>query len=136
MNYSYIKLKKWRFVILEFFSGFGFAILGDYIYSSFDKANLETSIFNSYLTIFIFMALGVVLMGYFHFRSIDKLKEFGKAIACCFIGLFLFIILYIILDLIAYKVIPDYINSIILPILMPLTGSVGGLNFLSRRVSP
>lgn len=118
------------FIILEFVSGFGFGVLGVYIFSFFDKGNLETSIFNSFLVAFISMIVGIVLVGYFHFRNIGQLNEFGKAMVFCVVGLFLFLILYILIDLIAYKFIDDYFISVILPITMPLIGGVLGLNFV------
>ena len=125
-----IKLRRTIFIILEFISGFGFAILGSYLFSFFDKADLDASVLYTFIIGYTSMIIGTALIGYFHFKSTNRLKEFGKALVGSFIGLFLFLILYIWLELADFNLFPYYINSFILPIFLPLLGAVAGFNFI------
>lgn len=127
------KLIQSIFVTLEFIFGLGFGILGGYIFSFFDKADITASVFNTFVIAFISMMAGVVLIGYFHYRAIDRLNEFGKAIGCCFLGLLVFLILYVVVNALTFKVLPHYISSVILPIVMPVAGAVVGLNYIIVR---
>lgn len=124
------KLRQPIFVTLEFIFGLGFGILGGYVFSFFDKADITASVFNTFVIAFISMIIGVALVGYFHYRAIDRLNEFGKAIGWCFLGLLVFLILYIIVNALTFRILPHYISSVILPILMPVTGAVIGLNYI------
>jgi hypothetical protein len=132
MNYN-PKLRQSIFVTLEFIVGLGFGILGGYEFSFFDKADITVSIFNTFMVAFISMIIGVVLIGYFHYRAIDRLNEFGKAIGWCFLGLLVFLILYVVLNALTFRILPHYISSVILPIVMPVIGAVIGLNYTIIR---
>lgn len=127
------RLRQPIFVVLEFISGLGFGILGGYVFSFFDKADITASVFNTFAIAFISMIIGVVLVGYFHYKAINRLNEFGKATGLCFLGLFAFLILYIIVNALTFRILPHYISSVILPIIMPLIGSVIGLNYIILR---
>jgi ABC-type Na+ efflux pump permease subunit len=76
------------------------------------------------------MIMGILLVGYFHFRAINRLNDFSKAIGLSFLGLIAFFILYIIVNALAFKILPHYLSSVILPIIMPVIGAVTGLNFI------
>lgn len=130
---SNAKLRQPIFVTLEFIFGLGFGILGSYVFSFFDKANITASVFNTFMIAFISMIAGVVLVGYFHYRAIDRLSEFGKAIGWCFLGLLAFLILYTIVNALTFKLLPYYISSVVLPIIMPVAGAVIGLNYIIIR---
>jgi uncharacterized membrane-anchored protein len=127
------KLIQSIFVALEFVFGIGFAILGGHIFSFFDHGDIAVSVFNTFVVAFISMMVGVVMMGYFHYRTIDRLKEFGKAIGWCFLGLLIFLILYIVITALTFKLLPHYVSSVILPIVMPVAGAVIGMNYIIFR---
>lgn len=130
---SNAKLRQPIFVTLEFIFGLGFGILGSYVFSSFDKGDITDSVLNTFMIAFISMIVGVVLVGYFHYRTIDRLNEFGKAIGWCFLGLLAFLILYIIINALTFNLLPHYISSVVLPIIMPVAGAVIGLNYIIIR---
>jgi hypothetical protein len=129
MNHN-VKLRQRIFVTLELLFGLGFGILAGYVFSFFDKADMTASVFNTFMTVFIAMMIGVVLIGYFHFRAMNRLSEFGKAVGWCFLGLLAFLILYIILNALTFRILPHYISSVILPVIMPVAGAVMGLNYV------
>lgn len=121
------------FILLEYVSGLALALAGGYIYSRFDEANLNASIFYSFIVVFFSMIVGVALIGYVHLRVKNAKQLFGKAIVFSFLGLFLFLILYIVLNAVTSDVLPPYISSIVLPIILPLTGAVIGFNIIGER---
>lgn len=125
-----IKLGQIIFIVIEFVFGFGFGILGAYVFSFFDKADIMMSVFNTFLIAYISMTLGVVVIGYFHYRAIGKSNQFGKAIGWCMLGLMLFLIFYVMINALFFKFIPYYISSMILPAVMPTIGAVIGINYL------
>src|SRR5438046_538082 len=94
------------YVLLEFICGLGFALLGTYIFSLFDNGSLMTSVFYTFVFAFVSMVFGVGLA-----------------------GLFLFIILYLLIDALTSKLIPYFLSSVVLPLLIPLSGAVIGFNF-------
>lgn len=121
------------FVSLEIIFGLGFGILGGYIFSFFDRADITASVFNTFMIVFASMIIGVLLVGYFHFKVIDRLNDFGKAIGWSFLGLIAFLILYIGINALTFKLLPHYISSVILPIVLPVLGTVIGLNYILIR---
>lgn len=121
------------FVTLEVIFGLGFGILGGYIFTFFDEADITTSVFNTFVIVFISMTLGIMLVGYFHFKAFDKLNEFAKAIGLSLLGLLIFIVLYAIVNALAFELLPHYISSVILPLIMPVIGGVIGLNYIFIR---
>src|SRR5215831_2040786 len=125
------------FISLEFVTGLGCGLLGDYCYSHFDNEELTASIFNTFLSAYVSMLVGIILIGYFHFRNIGRMRDFGTATGLSLLGLLLFLVLYILIEMVADNLIPDYIDSILLPFLLPLTGAVIGLNILLiRKIRP
>ena len=116
--------------MLEFIFGLGFGILGYYFSSYFIEGDILVSVFKTFTITFISMIMGVLLVGYFHYRAINRLNDFGKALGLSFVGLIAFLILYIIVNALAFKILPHYISSVILPIIMPVIGAVIGLNFV------
>lgn len=121
------------FVSLEILSGLGFGILGSYLFSFDDNSDIAASIFNTFVIGFISMLVGVVFIGYFHYRVTDRLNEFGNAIGWCFLGLVMFLIFYIIVNTLTFKLLPHYVSSIILPLIMPVIGAVIGMNYIIVR---
>lgn len=123
MKTSNVKSTHLIFVALELVSGIGATVIGSFMLSLFSNiGSLFSSMLYSLLVIFISMLLGVILVGYFHFRKIDRLNVFGKAIAWCVFGLFLFLLMYFVL-------VPHHNNSLILPVVISLIGAVLGLNY-------
>jgi hypothetical protein len=118
------------FILLEIIFGLGFALLGGYIFSKFDKADITSSVLNTFIILFISMIFGVGLIGYFHLKYFEKLSIFGKSILSSCIGLIAFIILYIVINSLTFDYLPHYLSSVILPIVLPMTGAVLGFNFL------
>lgn len=127
------KLTHWIFIAFEFVFGLGFGILGGHAFSFFNQMDIAASVLGTFAIAFISMMAGVSLIGYFHYRAIDKLKDFGKSIGYCFLGLMVFLILYIVVNALTFKVLPHYISSVILPIAMPVVGAVIGLNYIIIR---
>lgn len=125
--------KKFGFIFLETISGLGFAFLGAYIFSFFDKGHLTSSILNTFLIIFLSITIGIGIVGYFHLKSIDKLPILGKSIFYCCIGLIIFLIIYVIINSLTFDYLPHYISSLIMPVILPLIGGVLGFNFLTIR---
>jgi hypothetical protein len=119
-----------KFVILECISGLGFGMLGDYFFSSFNEGDIAVSVFKTFMVTGISMIMGILLVGYFHYRAINRLNDFGRAIGLSFLGLIAFFILYIIVNPLAFKILPHYLSSVIFPIVMPFIGAVTGLNFI------
>jgi len=118
------------FIILEFIAGFVFGVLGGYAFSFFDRYNnLDTSIALAFTSAFIALLIGVGIIGYLHLKKIGRAKYFGQSIAFSLIGLITFVLLYILIELLTYQVLPYYISSFLLPIILPLTGAVLGFNY-------
>ncbi|HEV8273609.1 MAG TPA: hypothetical protein VGQ04_19985 [Chitinophagaceae bacterium] len=117
------KMNNRIYIILEFIVGLVFSLIGLFIFSEMAKSfSLSTSILYGYIVAFISGFLGVILVGYFHFKKTKKLNYFGKAIGLCFIWFFLFAGLY----LITLALIPQLPG--ILSIIFPLAGAVFGFN--------
>jgi len=121
------------FVLLEIIFGLGFALIGGYIFSIFDKADITSSVLNTFMIVFISIILGISLIGYFHLKYIQKLSIFGKSILSSCIGLITFLILYVIINSLTFDYLPHYLSSVILPIVLPMTGAVLGFNFLTIK---
>jgi len=129
-------VKNSLFIILEFIAGFVFGVLGGYAFSFFDRYNsLDTSIILAFTSAFIALLIGVGLIGYIHLRRIGRAKYFGQSVAFSLLGLVVFVIVYILIELVANQVLPYYIGSFLLPIILPLTGAVLGFNFKNSRKS-
>ena len=105
------------FILLEFITGLVFGLLGAFIYIEFfDEKGLFGSILYTIIVACIAMFIGIILIGYFHFRNIKRIKEFGGALIWSFL-IFL----------------PFFFLSLTLAIgritmLLPLIGAVIGLN--------
>ena len=122
------------FIILEFIAGFVFGVLGGYAFSFFDRYNdLDTSIALAFASAFIALLIGVGVIGYIHLRKIGRAKYFGRSVVFSLLGLTVFVLLYILIELLTYQVLPYYIGSFLLPIILPLTGAVLGFNFKNFR---
>jgi len=118
------------FIILEFIAGFIFGVLGGYAFSFFDRYNrLGTSIAMALTCAFIALLTGVGIIGYIHLKKIGRTKYFGQSIIFSLIGLIVFVLLYVLIKLMGYEPLPYFIRTILLPILLPLTGAVLGFNY-------
>jgi len=118
------------FIILEFITGFVFGVLGGYAFSFFDRYNsLDTSIVLALTSAFIALLIGVGIIGYIHLKKIGKAKYFGRSVFFSLLGLIAFIALYILIEALTDHVLPYYISSFLLPIILPLTGAVLGFNY-------
>jgi ABC-type dipeptide/oligopeptide/nickel transport system permease component len=126
------------FIILEFIAGFVFGVLGGYAFSFFDRySRLDTSIVLAFTSAFIALLLGVAMVGYIHLRRKGKTENLGRSILFSLLGLIVFLMLYIVIELFTYPLLPYYLSSFLLPIMLPLTGAVLGFNFknFGRRPS-
>jgi len=127
-------LKSVSFIILEFIAGFVFGVLGGYAFSFFDRYNnLDTSIALAFTSAFIALLAGVGVIGYLHLKKIGRVKYFGQSVVFSLLGLIIFVLLYILIELVTYQVLPYYIGSFLLPIILPLTGAVLGFNYKNYR---
>jgi len=127
-------LKSVSFIILEFIAGFVFGVLGGYAFSFFDRYNnLDTSIVLAFTSAFIALLVGVGVIGYLHLKKTGRVRYFGQSVVFSLLGLIAFILLYILIELLTYQVLPYYIGSFLLPIILPLTGAVLGFNFKNLR---
>lgn len=115
-------------IFLETISGLIFGLMSGYVYSLFDKADITHSVLNTFLIVYLFILVGIGLVGYFYLKSINKHSNFEKSIAFSAIGLILFLILYIVVNSLTFKILPHYITSVILPIILPLFGALLGFN--------
>jgi len=137
--YEIQSLKEWKvkssiFIILEFIAGFIFGVLGGYAFSFFDRYNnLDTSIVLAFSSAFLALLLGVALVGYIQLKQTGRAKNFGRSLLFSLIGLLAFLTIYIVIELLTYQVLPFYISSFLLPIVLPLTGAVLGFNYKNHR---
>jgi len=118
-----------RYIFLEFISGLAFGILGGLIFSLFDNWDLFASVLFTFIVIFLTIPVGVGLVGYFHLRSLGRQKDFGQAFLLSILGLIGFVLVYIVFNSFTFRLIPHYVSSVLLPILLPLTGAVIGFNY-------
>jgi len=123
------KRKNLGYIFLELISGLVFGILGGLLFSQFDRWDLFLSVLFTFLVIFLSMPVGVGLVGYFHLRNLGRLKDFGQAFLSSILGLIGFVLLYLIFNAFTFRIIPHYISSGLLPVLLPLTGTVIGFNY-------
>jgi|ERR1043165_8910152 FtsH-binding integral membrane protein len=107
------------FVWFEFICGGFLGMIASFPFSS----ELMYSI-----SLYIFMVVGVSIVGYFHYKSINRLTAFRKAIVMSIVGLVIFLISYFLLD---YFYLKGGWPS--LSILMPLIGTVIGINLIFFR---
>jgi uncharacterized protein YacL len=122
------------FIILEFIAGFVFGVLGGYAFSFFDRYNtLNTSIVLAFTSAFIALLIGVGVVGYIHLKKSGRLRYFGQSAVFSLLGLIVFVLLYILIEFLTYQVLPYYLSSFLLPIILPLTGAVLGFNFKNFR---
>ena len=130
------KVKSTIFIILEFIAGFVFGVLGGYAFSFFDRYNnLDTSIVLAFTSAFIALLAGVGVIGYLHLKKTGRARYFGRSVAFSLLGLIVFVLLYILIVLLANQMLPYYISSFLLPIILPLTGAVLGFNFKNLKKS-
>jgi Ca2+/Na+ antiporter len=123
-------MKSSIFIILEFIARFVFGVLGGYAFSFFNRYNnLDTSIVLAFTSAFVALLLGVGIIGFIYLKRTGRVKDLGRSIALSLLGLILFLIICIVIELLAYQELPYYISSIILPIILPLTGAVLGFNY-------
>lgn len=123
------KIKNLGYIFLELIFGLGFGILGGLLFSLFDNWDLFASVLFTFIVIFLTIPVGVGLVGYFHLRQLGRQKDFGQAFLLSILGLIGFIVVYIIFDLFTGRLIPHYVSSVLLPILLPLIGAVMGFNY-------
>jgi NhaP-type Na+/H+ or K+/H+ antiporter len=122
------------FIILEFIAGFVFGVLGGYAFSFFDRYNsLDTSIVLALTSAFIALLTAVGVIGYLHLKKMGRTKYFGQSVVFSLVGLVVFVLLYILIKLMADRQLPYFIDSVLLPILLPLTGAVLGFNYKNIR---
>ena len=121
------------FISLEYISGLVFAILGMYTYSLFDTASLMASVFNTFISAFASILFGIGIIGFFHLRVLRRLNLFGVALLYSFLGLLSFIIVYLLINALTFGLVPYYLSSVALPILLPLSGAVMGFNLRIRK---
>lgn len=127
------KIKNLGYIFLEFIFGLGFGILGGRLFSLFDNWDLFTSVLFTFMVIFVTIPVGVGLVGYFHLRHLGRQKDFGQAFLLSILGLIGFVVVYLIFNSLTFRLIPHYVNSVLLPILLPLAGTVVGFNY--RRLN-
>ena len=128
------KMKSSIFIILEFIAGFVFGVLGGYAFSFFNRYNdLDTSIILVFASAFVALLLGVAIIGFIYLKRVGRVKDLGRSILLSLFGLIAFLIIYIGIDLLTYEALPYYISSVVLPILLPLTGAVLGFNYKNYR---
>lgn len=109
-------------------------MLGGYAFSFFDRYNdLDTSIALAFTSAFIALLIGVGVIGYIHLKKVGRAKYFGQSVVFSLLGLIAFVLLYILIELLTYQVLPYYIGSFLLPIILPLTGAVLGFNYKNYR---
>ena len=125
-----IKQKHIIFIALEFAVSLLFGVTGGEIFSLHDSYTLEASIFYTFCVVFASMIVGISVVGYFHFKRMNRLKDFGEAIVRSAVSLVLLLGVYILIVSLIGGTINQYIESVVLPILMPLIGGVFGLNFI------
>jgi len=87
----------------------------------------------SFIISFISMIIGIIIIGYFQFKSNNRLKDFNKAIRWCLFGFLFFILFYFVIVSLFFIALPHYISSVILPVFLPLIGAVIGLNFIFSK---
>lgn len=78
-----------------------------------------------FISLDFFMLVGVVVVGYFQFKSINRSNQFKKAVIQCFFGLIIFLVFYLLIDWLVLHGTWPSLSTIIL-----LIGAIVGLNFL------
>jgi hypothetical protein len=127
-------MKNSIFIILQFIAGFAFGILGGYAFSFFNRYNdLGTSIVLALTSAFVSLLLGVTIVGFIYLKRSGRVKDLGRSMLLSLVGLLVFLIIYIGIDLLASESLPYFISSILLPIILPLTGAVLGFNYNNYR---
>jgi hypothetical protein len=127
------RFRQFLFIVLEIIAGLLFGLAGALLYSEYDTTNLFDSILLTFTAIFVCMLVGINIAGYFHYRTMKRIKDYGKSVALSFTGMVLFLLLYIIIVTAADSYIPQYISKVVMPILLPLAGAVLGMNFVFIR---
>lgn len=127
-------MKKSIFIILEFIAGFVFGVLGGYAFSFFNRYNdLGTSVVLALSSAFVSLLLGVGIVGFISLKRAGRAQDLGRSILLSLLGLIVFLIIYIGIDLLTDQLFPYFISSILLPIILPLTGAVLGFNYRNSR---
>ena len=80
-------------------------------------------------------AIGIGLVGFFYLKQINRTADFGESMLLSFLGLIGFLILYAIINSLTFKLIPHYLSSVLLPIILPMTGGVIGFNYKTRKLT-
>ena len=127
--------RKGIFIILEFVFGLAFGLLGGYIFSFFDKWDLYYSVMFTFLSVFASTLIGIGLVGFFYLKQINRTADFGESMLLSFFGLIGFLILYAIITSLTFRLIPHYLSSVLLPIILPMTGGVIGFNYKTRNLA-
>jgi hypothetical protein len=127
------RLIRISFILLEIIFGLSFGLLGVHIFSLFDNRHLETSIIHTFLIMFFSMLIGIGIVGFLHLKIMNRLKDFGKALVLCGIGLLVFLMLYILINSLTFNSLPHYISSVVLPTILPTIGAVLGFNFITMK---
>ena len=83
-----------------------------------------------FFLLYLFIFIGVVLVGFFQFKSINRLNKFRKATIQCLLGLVISVIFYFLMDTLISRLAPNADSWPSLSILIPLIGAAIGLNFI------
>ena len=116
------------FVLLEFVSGLGLAVLAVYICSLFDRSDLLGSIILGMSFGFVGMVSGISFVGYFQLKKLKKIELIGRQVILSVIGLFLFTLLYVFLESLTFYISKHNLSSTVLPVFLPSVGAVLGFN--------
>lgn len=115
------------YIWFQFIAGGMAGMLGTFILPTKMPDSL-TSLVLYFILLYVSMLLGVVLVGYFQFKSLNRLNRFRNAIVECFVGLIMFVMVYFLIDWLFLDR-----NWQSLSILVPLIGAIIGLNFIFIR---
>jgi len=117
------------FIFFEYFLGLAFGVVGSVIYSYSDTTSkLLDFTMKIYLVGMLSILFGVLLVGFFHYKAMQRLRDFGNGIAAAIAGFFIGTILLLFLNAILPDSVPEFIYSYIFAMVLPLTGAVTGIN--------
>jgi hypothetical protein len=124
------------YYIIEALSGLIFGtILGELVWI-YARGHINMMIIKSFSAVFIGVVIGIAIPGYIYCKKNSKVEKFIKAIGLSIAGLFAFLLMYIGLSALVFDLIPHYISSVAMPVVLPLTGAVLGFNVALKYPIP
>lgn len=125
-----IKKNDIELLVKETLVGLGSGIIGIYLFSFVNPwDDLFYSILFVIIAGYIFMWTGILVVGYLELKKRNQQNEFFKFFAFSFLGLITGVVFYGILGSLINKFIPDVFSSFILPVLLPIIGTIIGFNY-------